>query len=177
MTAAWPWDRTLTWAEARSGGRDVLLAPGDADRANIARRLELEGLPALEARLRVEPWLDGAELRGRITAEVVQICGVTLDPFSSRIDEPVLARFVPEGSPNAPAPIDGDVAIDLDAEDPPEVAAGGVIDPAALVFEVLALAIDPFPRKPGAEFGAVSVGAPPSPFGALAKLVPPQSDS
>ena len=60
--------------------------------------------------------------------------------------------------------------MDPDAPDPPDEMEGDVIDIAAYVVEHLTLELDPFPRKPDAEFAYKPEGANVSPFAALAKL-------
>ncbi len=64
----------------------------------------------------------------------------------------------------------GELDLDPDADDPPDVLEGDKIDLGAYVVEDLSLAIDPFPRKPGAAFEAPDTGAEISPFAVLAKL-------
>ena len=56
------------------------------------------------------------------------------------------------------------------APDPPEVLEGDSIDLAAYLYEYLALAIDPFPRKPGAVFEYKSPVQESSPFDVLSRL-------
>jgi hypothetical protein len=146
------WSRPVRLGELARGPLRLSLAPDDAERAAIAKALGLQGLPALSAEVEVRPWLDGAELGGRFDARVEQVCGVTLDPFEQDLFGEIDVRVVPAGSPNATADEGGEVALELDAPDPPDVLAGDEIDVAAYVVEHLALEIDPFPRKPGAAF-------------------------
>ena len=47
-----------------------------------------------------------------------------------------------------------EVDLSLDEEDPPDPIVGGIIDIGEAVAEHLALALEPFPRAPGAEFQA-----------------------
>lgn len=162
-----PWSRLVHWRELPVRLR---LEADEATRANLRRDLKLEALSELSADLDVRPWLDGAELTGRLHAVVTQICGVSLDPFDTVIDEPLLVRFVPAGSPNAPPPPEDEVEVDLEADDPPDVVAGDSIDVAHYVVEHLALAIDPFPRKPGVVFEPPPDETPASPFAVLAAL-------
>ena len=78
----------------------------------------------------------------------------------------------------------GQVTVSLDADsDPPDAIVNGAIDLGALAVEFLTLALDPYPRKPGAEFAA-SDGAgladhgdqdSGNPFAALAKLRTPKT--
>jgi uncharacterized metal-binding protein YceD (DUF177 family) len=162
-----PWTRVVYWRDLPVKLR---LEADEATRANLAKDLKLESLGALAADLNMQPWLDGAELTGRLRAVVTQICGVSLDPFDTVIDEPLLIRFVPLGSPNAPPPPQDEVEVDLEADDPPDVVAGDSIDVAHYVVEHLALAIDPFPRKPGVVFEPRPEETPASPFAVLAAL-------
>jgi len=163
------WGRTLNWPEALASESDVRLSADAKTRMAIARDLDLEGLARLDAQLSLRPWLDGVSIEGRLEAVATRICGLSLEPFDVAIEEPIAVRIVPAGSANAPQPHD-EVIVDLDAEDPPDIAEGGVIDLAAYVVEALALALDPFPRKPGAVFEPPEPTAPISPFAALSAL-------
>lgn len=167
MSAPELWTRMVHWREAPLRLR---LEADEATRLRIAKSLKLEALSELTADLNFQPWLDGAELTGRLHAVVTQICGVTLDPFDTRIDETMLVRFVPTGSPHAPPPPEDEVEMDLEADDPPDVVSGDAIDLAHYVVEHLALAIDPFPRKPGEVFQPPPDESPASPFAVLAAL-------
>lgn len=165
------WRHTIRLADLARGPVSVTLEPDAETRAALAKKLGLEALPALRSRLTVRPWLDGAEITGRFTATVEQICGVSLDPFESELEGEIAVQAVPAGSPNAP--IDsggGEVELDLEAPDPPDVLDSEEIDLAAYLVEHLALEIDPFPRKPGAEFDYTPDTAEESPFAVLKKL-------
>jgi hypothetical protein len=66
----------------------------------------------------------------------------------------------------------------LAAEDAPEPLVGGVVDLGLLATEFLALGIDPYPRKSGAEFTApAAADDDPKPFAALAALKNKQGGS
>jgi hypothetical protein len=164
------WARPVRLGELARGPVRLSLAADEAERAAIAKALGLKSLPALSAEVEVRPWLDGAELKGRFDARVEQVCGVTLDPFEQDLFGEFDVRVVPPGSPNAPTDDGGEVALDLDAPDPPDVLAGDEIDVAAYVVEHLALEVDPFPRKPGAAFEYESDPAETSPFAVLKGL-------
>ena len=61
------------------------------------------------------------------------------------------------------------MTLTLADEDDPDPVVDGKIDLGALAAEFFALGLDPYPRKPGAEFVAPVAQAPPdSPFTALA---------
>ena len=148
----------------------VRLEPDAAERSRAAHDLGLESLPSLTAELTVRPWLDGAEVTGRFAAVVEQLCSLTLDPFEQPLAGEIEVRLVPAGSPNGPAAQGGEVEYDPDAPDPPDLLAGHDLDLAAIVLEHLALEIDPFPRRPGAEFEFSPQAATDSPFAALEAL-------
>jgi uncharacterized metal-binding protein YceD (DUF177 family) len=172
MTA--DWTKPLRLHELARGPVTLDLEPDAAQRARIAHDLGLESLPALTARVTVKPWLDGVEVAGRFQAVVEQVCSVTLDPFEQPLAGDIAVKAVPSGSPNAAAPEGGEVELDPDAEDPPDVLESDSVDVAGYVVEHLALEIDPFPRKPGAEFDYTPPTAEESPFAVLKKLKEPK---
>jgi hypothetical protein len=164
-----PWTKAVSLAEARRGVKLDLVNDANA-RAAIARTLNLESLDLLEAEIRLEAWLDGAIITANWRAAIVQICGVSLDPFASTLEGRFMVRVLPPGSPNAPAEPEGEVVIDLDAEDPPDVLATEVVDVGGYVVEHLALEIDPFPRRPDETFEPPAEPTPSSPFDILRGL-------
>jgi len=172
MTA--DWTHPLRLHELSRGPVRLSLSPDAATRAAIAKTLGLEGLPQLTAEVAVRPWLDGAEVEGRFRAIVEQVCSVSLEPFEQPLEGAFQVRALPAGSQNAPAEPGREMELDLDAPDPPDVLEGDAIDLAGYVVEHLALDIDPFPRKPGAEFDYSPPADTDSPFAALAKLKDPK---
>jgi uncharacterized metal-binding protein YceD (DUF177 family) len=163
-----PWSDTVRLSEVSRGPVERRLSPDPAQLPAIARNIGVDVLKSLDARVTARPWLDGAELRGRFSAEVVQTCGVTLDPLEQTIDGDFLVRVLPPGSVNLPA--NDPEELDPEAEDPPEELPGEEIDLAAYVVEHLALEIDPFPRKPDAVFEPPAVEEEASPFAVLRRL-------
>ena len=169
------WPKPLKLHELARGPIRLRLEPDAAERAAIAKRLGLQGLPALSADVTAKPWLDGVEVTGRFQAVVEQICGVSLDPFEQPVEGEIEIRAVPAGSPHAGAAESHELELDPDAPDPPDELAADSIDLAAYVVEHLALEIDPFPRKPGAEFDYEAPETETSPFAALKKLTEPKA--
>jgi len=166
------WSQTVRLGEIGQA-LTVTLEPDAATRAAIARDLDLKSLPALRAEVTLRPWMDGVELLGGFRARVEQICGVTLEPFEQPLEGQIELRLVPPGSALAPSEA-GEVELDLDAPDPPDVLEGDVVDVAACVLEHLALEIDPFPRKPDAEFDFEPPTPDDSPFAVLRRLTEPK---
>lgn len=153
----------------------VKIAADPAECRALARQWDVVEVKAFSAEFEVRRWKkDGVRLKGRVKTEIVQTCVVTLEPVASRIDEPVDAIFVPEGSKLARAALTetGEMLLDPDGPDSPETFQGDTIDAGAVAAEYAAMAIDPYPRKDGIAFSAhlESTGADdakPSPFAAL----------
>jgi hypothetical protein len=165
------WSVPVRLAEAGRWREPRRLEPDEAARARIASALDLAGLPSLQAEVTVKPWHDGVEVEGRWRATVTYSCGVSLEPFDALLQGEFSVRAVPPSSQLAEVSADdGEVELDLEADDPPDVLDGEVVDLGAYVVEHLALELDPFPRKPGAVFEPPAPEEPPSPFAALARL-------
>lgn len=169
--SAAPWSKTIRLVEVGRTGLVLTLAPDEAARALIAKALDLAALRSLTAEVQVKPWLDGAEINARWTADLAYTCGLTLEPFDSQLIGEFQVRCVPPESPNAPTE-SSEAIIDLEADDPPDVLDEDVIDLAAYLVEHFALDLDPFPRKPGAVFEPPEEAKPESPFAVLLKLRP-----
>jgi hypothetical protein len=166
-----PWSIRIPLGDLRRGPVTLDLTPDAGTERAIAHLLKLVDLKGLSARVRLSPWLDGVELNGNWSAAVTQICGISLDPFETELGASFQVRCAPLGSALL-IPPDDEVDIDFDADDPPDALEHDWVDVAAYVVEHLALEIDPFPRKPGAEFTPPPAETPPSPFAVLARLQP-----
>lgn len=152
----------------------VNFAPAATDRAVIAAALDLSDLPAFKLTGEVEPaGKHDLLLTARITARVVQPCSVTLVPVETRIDEPVMRRYLadfqqPDGT-----------EVEMPEDDTADPLTDS-IDVAAVAIEALALALPQYPRSPGADLGEAVFAAPGAaplrdtdlrPFAGLAALV------
>lgn len=136
---------------------EVTISADAEERAGLASLWSILDVKALSATFEVRRWKrDGVRLKGRVTADVVQACVVTLEPVESHIDEPVEVVFVPEGSKLARLPLaseSGEMLLDPDGPDAPEIFTGDSIDAGAAAAEHVALALDPYPRKADVGFG------------------------
>ena len=171
MPAERPWSVPVRLAEAARGPATRALSADEAARTRIARALGLEALARLQAELTLSPWLDGAELQGRWSADTTQLCSLSGEAFEQPLQGEFTVRVLPQDSPNAPAQ-EAEVAVDPEADDPPDIAEDDQLDLAGYVVEHLALEIDPFPRKPGAVFAPPEQAEPPSPFDVLKDFKP-----
>lgn len=161
----------------RPRGTEVTVRAEAGQLPAIAAMLGVAALETLEARYDLARNGERVKLEGRIRAKLEQSCVVTLDPFPVTLDVPLKLDLVPETDPIFAAreadsgDADIDIEVMLNEEDPPEPIEGGVIDLGAITLEFLALALDPYPRKPGVSFEPPAADeAEPSPFAVLAKL-------
>lgn len=167
---AGPWSHRIALREVSHGPVSLTLEPGAEARKAIAKLLQLAGLGSLRADLTLTPWHDGMRVQGGLQAEVSYVCGISLEPFPAVVEEAIDVRLVPLGSPLAVSE-EGELSLDPEAEDPPDLLEpGDTVDLGALVVEHLSLALDPFPRKPGAVFEPPRAEAQISPFAALKAL-------
>jgi hypothetical protein len=150
---------------ARSATPEELMA--------IVSALDLLGCASLWAQYAITPAAGGHyQLTGHFRAEVTQACVVTLDPVAGTVGETFEAVFWPQE--DMPPPESGEVAMDDEPER--EAIVAGQIAAGRIVFESLAAALDPFPRKPGAVFDWQPASAddpaakPAGPFAVLANL-------
>ena len=154
---------------------EVHIEADKGEREGLAALWNVLSVGELKADLKIARWKrDGVRVKGRVRASIVQACVVTLEPVGSEIDEEFEQIFVPEGSKlaRAPAMDAGEMILDPDGPDLPETFSGDAIDAGATVAEFAALAIDPYPRKPGVAFenhveDTGEEDAKPSPFAAL----------
>ena len=152
----------LTARLPRDRAHPFELVPDAGIRAAMAADLGLSGLRKLRFAGALHPLEGGGwELRADLGATVVQPCRVTLAPVTTRIDEPVRRRYLPDWrDPAEAAAPDSEIEA---PDDPDTEALPPRIDPAAVMAEALALAVPPFPRAPradAAETAAKTAAAP-----------------
>jgi uncharacterized metal-binding protein YceD (DUF177 family) len=151
--------------------RDIAATPQECEA--IAARLRLPAVASLSCRFRLSAIGAGVVVAaGSLAARVTQECIVTAEPFEAEIREAFRVRFVPEEQFDD----SDDAPIDLDADDELPYR-GGHVDLGEATVQQLALALDPYPRAPGAALPAIegqepdddATQAPRSPFAALAR--------
>lgn len=140
--------------------------------AALARRFDLRALSRLTAHLQLRR--EGRDIRitGDFEATLVRECVVTLRDFDDVIAEPLHILYQAELDD---ADAEG-IVVDAESGEDIEPLPEGGIDPGEVVAQSLSLALDPFPRAPGAgavDPCALSAGSDdvaPSPFAGLEKL-------
>jgi uncharacterized metal-binding protein YceD (DUF177 family) len=132
----------------------VTVEPDAAGRQAVAQDLGIVGVKKLRLTGTLTPlgkrdW----QLDATLGATVVQDCIITLAPVTTRIEEPVIRRYLADMA--APGPGEVEMPEDDTAEALPVD-----LDLAAVMIEALALALPPYPRAPGAEIGELTVTEP-----------------
>jgi uncharacterized metal-binding protein YceD (DUF177 family) len=168
-----PWRAFVPVVQIPERGLHRQIEADQAARAAMAEAAGLREMPFARATFDLMPRSGGrVHVSGRVQARVGQICVVTLEPLENEIDEEVDLIFAPsEQIPQATVPADDDDSVTEMAE-PPEPIENGSIDLGRIATDVLYLAIDPYPRKPGAVFEPQVTVADPEdhPFAALRDL-------
>jgi hypothetical protein len=142
----------------------------------LADRLDLIALRALRATVRLRRIRGGAalQLSGRLSADVTQACVVTLDPVDSHVEEEFAVIYADD-----PPFDESSLGADGDVEWP-EPMPDGTLDVGEAVAQQLSLALDPYPRAPGAALEsewAGNGGRGENPFARLAQLRKPSHSS
>ncbi|MEL7047566.1 MAG: hypothetical protein AAFO75_01155 [Pseudomonadota bacterium] len=112
-------------------------------------------------------------LTGTVGADLFQTCSVTLEPMSSRLNEPLRCRFTAASAPDTPPSSESDELSILDIEDV-ETFENEAIPLGRIVVETLLAGINPYPRKTDEtgewKAGWAVDGGSDSPFAALQQL-------
>lgn len=143
--------RTLPWVAVGPEGRRQSLRATEAECAALARRFGIPAVTAFGAELELRVEGGGAiRARGRLQASVVQSCVVTLEPVAQKVEDAVDLRFLPSGREPS----------DEDPNGPDEIPTErGVMELGEALAEQLSLALDPYPRAPGASLPAMEEDA------------------
>ncbi len=188
-----PYTRRYDLARLPEAGAEIALIPNEAERAAIAKWVEIESLQAFQAKVTLTK-LGGSHVRYdvKFDAELIQACVVTLDPVPAKLSGQLRRDFLLGDGPRraartakseadkAPLPPSHEVSLDSDNEEGPEMLEGSMLDLAAPALEEFALSINPYPRSPGAEFAATEEAGKKeaesreNPFAVLQKLKKPQ---
>jgi uncharacterized metal-binding protein YceD (DUF177 family) len=141
---------------------DVLVEATPAECAALASRMKLPELTALTCQFCLERDRSESLLtRGHLIAHVVRTCVVSLEDFAGVVEERFTVRFVEAGH-------------ETDNDDPESLDEipfiNGIVDLGEAAAEQLALALDPYPRAPGAEMPDISEEQVGHPFAGLERL-------
>jgi hypothetical protein len=140
------WTHNVT--DIPAGGLDREREATEGERAAVAEDLKILKLDRLSARYRIKPLATGGyRLSGKVMAAVEQACVVTLDPVADEIEAPFDVEF----RHDVEQPDDEEDSSVLAGPDV-DILERGVIPVGRIVFETVSASLDPYPRRPGAEF-------------------------
>ena len=143
-------------------GLDYRVEASPDECAALAIRMSLPAVQSLTCRFSLERDASGTVVaRGHLLARIVQTCVVSLDDFTATVDDHFVVRCVPEGAESDDP--------DPDALDE-IVCPGGILDLGEAAAEQLALALDPYPRAPGAELPEIEAERAFQHFSGLARV-------
>ena len=169
-----PWRAPVTVAQIPEIGLSRELVADQTTREAMARIASLREIFSARATFDVKPESGGkVHVTGKLNARIGQTCVVTLDPIENEVEEVIDLMFAPSDQIVERADRDdqeGESGIEV--EDQLEPIENGVIDLGRLATDILYLAIDPYPRKPGAVFEPQITADDPKdhPFAALKAL-------
>ncbi|HEY4925657.1 MAG TPA: DUF177 domain-containing protein [Roseiarcus sp.] len=154
-----PFLRPVRVESVPEGGVEHTIEANEVERRTLAKLYALPAIGRLTAKFNLSRAGRGiVRVRGDVKAEVTQTCVASLEPFDVGLEEPVDVRFAPvvaESSSRRGPPVASAEAgvFAVGDEDEPDPIVDGRIDLGALATEFMILGLDPYPRKPGAEFG------------------------
>lgn len=133
---------------AQNAGTAFEIAPDAGAIKDMAEMLDVSALRKVRfaGEVRAQGHADWI-LRGTLGATVVQPCGVTLAPVTTRIDVPVRRVFVRDLEDGSDEP-----ETEMPEDDEVE-RLGAWIDPEAVLIEALSLAVPDYPRAPDVALG------------------------
>jgi uncharacterized metal-binding protein YceD (DUF177 family) len=165
-----PWViKTRSIGQSGLSGRIIA---NEGDRRALARALDIVACDRLTVDYRLKAiGPDRYEAAGHLSADLVQACVVTLEPVPETIEEDFTVAFWRAEEIGEELP-DGEINLD---EEMPEPIEHGEIALGRLVYELVAVTINPFPRRQDAPASNAASASPKpeSPFAALAKLKRP----
>jgi hypothetical protein len=143
--------RPLKVDEIKDGTSAEIVA-NDAELDAMAKMLDLVALERLRFAYRIDHRGGGRlRLSGTLRGLATQTCVITLDPVEATLDVPVEQDFWPDAliselEQNS-TESGGTGLLDW-----PEPIIGGMIDLGPVIYESLATALDPYPKREGASF-------------------------
>jgi len=141
-------ERVVDLERTGPAGAALEVAASDSERAALVKRFGFLDLPAFSARVTIDRHPGGrVVVEGRLRGKIVQACILTLDPVNQELDETFRIVFKQDLTEEQD-PESGEALMSAQA-DAPEPLPGNMLDVGEIVAEQLALAADPYPRRPG----------------------------
>ncbi len=153
--------RPLALDRVGPAGMTMLVRADPAELPAVAARLGVPAVQSARCEFRLRRIGGVIEAQGDLTASLTQQCVVSLDDFDSIMQEQFIVHFVPAGTEDEEPEPDALDQIPFE---------GSMIDLGEAMVEQLALSLDPYPRRPGAEMPVEAADPAQGAFAALASL-------
>ncbi|WP_455466780.1 DUF177 domain-containing protein [Bartonella sp. B39] len=135
-------------------GINVYICAKQRECAHLAKNHDLVEVKFCEGKFHIFPWKKrGVRIKGLLRACIIQLCVVTLEPLENILCENIDVVLVPADSNLIKPKISedtGELFLDAEGLDTPEVFYGDKIDIGAVMEEFFELSINHYPRKEGA---------------------------
>ena len=139
--------------------KPIEITANEGERVALAYRFGLPSIDSLQAEISLEEDGKAVLARGRLRAQIVQSCAISGEEFPVSINEPVLLRFVEEGTIDPALSADEEIEVELSGEDCDEIEySGDAFDLGEAVAQSLGLAIDPYATGPNADAARQKAG-------------------
>ncbi len=128
----------------------VVLVADEKTAGPIAGAIGVERVISLEVKLDICGWnARGIKIAGAIIALFEQNCVATLEPMQNTVSTDFIQHFVPEKDSRQAMPeiVDGEMMLEAEGDDLPDVFTNNRIDLWAVAVEQLILVVDLFPRS------------------------------
>jgi hypothetical protein len=140
-------------------GEKIVIEADAGERAALAKRFGLPGIDSLHAEIALEDRAKAIRATGSLKAAIRQTCAISGEEFPANIDEPLDLRFVEASEIVAIPDEDGEIEVELEADDCDEIDyTGDSFDLGEAVAQTLGLAIDPYAEGPDAEQARKNAG-------------------
>lgn len=137
--------REISLSELPRGGKSYRLQTDDDVRAVLARRLRIPAVLSFEGEMHVKASRRTIRTTGRLSASLTRECVVSLEDCNEILAEDFdLELLRGEPKDDAGADVEGDIDVLREYHN------GETLDVGEILVQQLSLAMDPYPRKPGA---------------------------
>jgi hypothetical protein len=173
MTTAPPISRTFDLNRLSEAGYETTIEPGPEDRKELAKWADVVAVNRFMGRLLLRRLASNRfAYEAHLEADIVQECTVSLEPVLSNIAMDFTRELHLVPHVKKVVDISGELSSAAGDADVPEEIDNPRFDIAAPVLEEFLLAIDPYPKAPGAslDLPEPETAKPESPFAALKAL-------
>ena len=130
----------------------VVIEADEREREALAERFGIVSVDSLTAEIGLDLCKKGVRAEGRLQATITQSCAVSDEAFAVAIDEPIVLRFIKEGTADLTPSEDDEIDFEITADDCDEIEyPDESFDLGEAVAQTLGLAIDPYAEGPNAD--------------------------